>query len=367
LFYTRLFSGVNYRLEPAGGDSVDVIIKVEERSYGFYSLGIRYDTDDDVALGVEVGQGNLGGSGASLRAALDVGNPDEIRLGLTGTTLFWTSFGYRVDGFLGTVRRWYSDSDRWRGAYSVCYRGAVAEAGYILGHSAFFDVGMRGYLTSYDMPSDFPRDSFFLGQPDWIVGPSFRLETSTFPDVNFPQRGMGSKLDVLSSLTSVKGTHQFLRLGYSAEWGIPFRSRLLLRPGLDFGMSFGDLALVEQFRTGGAEFVGFEPEEFTSAQRVVVRFGVDVLAFRLFGQENYPIYVQALSNAGSFEPWDGLFGDSGLPFVLHWGVGIGARTNTPLGPVQIIAGMGDIDSKLSDLPSTRAVTFSVGREFRYTR
>lgn len=363
LFHTGLFEEVNYGLEPVPGDSVDVVIEVDERAYGFYSLGVSYDNTDEVALGFEVGQGNLVGSGAGVRAALDVGNPDEARFGITGTRLFRLPFGYRLDGFLGSVDRAYYDSSRWQGDYTVSYRGAVAEAGYILGRDAFFDFGLRAYRAGYLVPPRLMQDSL---HPEWIVGPSFRLEASTFRDADFPTAGAASRLEVLSSATLLSGTHQFLRIGYSAQRALPVWSRLLLRPALDVGISLGELAWAEQFRTGGAGFVGFEPDEFTSAQRLVAKFGLDFRLFRLFGQENYPVYLQVMGNVGTFEPWDKLLALSDLPSMLHWGAGAGARVNTPIGPVHLVVAAGDF-AKLTERSRPLAFFFSVGREFRYTR
>ncbi len=368
LFHTGLFEDVNYRLENARNDSVDVVIEVQERAYGFYSLGIRYDNADNVALGLEVGQGNLGGSGASVRAAIDLGNPNEARLGLTGTSLFWLPFGYRLDGFLGSVDRSYYEQSQWRGIYEVDYRGGVAEAGYILGRDAFFNIGLNSYRASYRVPDTLLRwHSLHADKPEWIVGPSFRFEANTFRDIDFPTSGMAMRLDALSSVSALKGTHQFLRLGYTSEWVTPVTSWLLLRPALDAGVSLGELAGAEQFRTGGAGFVGFSPEEFTSAQRAVVRFGADFRLFHLFGQESYPFYLQLLTNVGTFERVDSLSSAPDLLSAFHWGAGVGLRTNTPIGPVQLTVGLGDFGGKLPTQPAKAAVYFSVGREFRYTR
>jgi NTE family protein len=363
LFHTGLFEDINYRLESARNDSVDVVIEVQERAYGFYSLGIRYDNADDVVLGLEVGQGNLGGSGASVRAAFDLGNPNEARLGLTGTSLFRLPFGYRLDGFWGSVDRSYYTQGSWDGIYTVRYRGGVAEAGYILGRDAFFNIGLNSYRASY-RASGLLKDSL---PAEWVIGPSFRFEVNTFRDVDFPTAGMALRLDALSSVSALKGTHQFLRLGYSNEWVTPVASWMLLRPALDAGVSLGELAWAEQFRTGGAGFVGFAPEEFTSAQRAVLRFGADFRLFRLFGQENYPFYLQLLTNAGTFRRVDSLSSEPDLLSAFHWGAGVGLRTNTPIGPVQLTVGLGDFDGKLPTQRAKLAVFFSVGREFRYTR
>jgi NTE family protein len=367
LFHTGLFEDVNYRLENVRNDSVDVVIDVQERAYGFYSLGVRYENHDDIMLGLEVGQGNLDGSGASIRAALDLGIPTEVRLGLTGTNLFRLPFGYRLDGFWGSVDRSYYELSDWRGIYKVRYRGGLAEAGYIIGRDAFFNLGMDANQALYFVPDGFPKDSVRADKPEWIIGPTFRLEVNTFRDIDFPTSGLGLKLHALSSVVALKGSHQFLRLGCSAERVLAVSSFLLLRPALDVGVSVGELAWAEQFRTGGAGFIGFEPDEFTSAQRAVVKLGADFRLFRLFGQENYPVYLQFMGNVGTFVPWGEVLRNLDVSSQLHWGAGTGVRTNTPIGPVQLILGAGDFGGKPPFQHTQVAFFLSVGREFRYTR
>jgi len=367
LFRTGLFDDVNYRLNFGPADSVDVVIELQEKAYGFYSLGIRFDSDDNVALGLEVGQGNLGGSGASLRAALDLGNPRELRLGLTGTRLFRFPFGYRLDGFWGSIDRTYFDSTGRHASYRTAYRGGIAEAGYIIGRNAFFDFGVAAYDAAYPLPH--PARPVFESVPghEWIVGPMFRLESNSFQDIDFPTRGAGSRLDVLFSSRAMKATREFLKIDYAWDQVVPVSSRLLLRPGLAFGVCLNEPAWVEQFHTGGDDMVGFAKGEFTSPQRAVLRLGADVMLFRLFNQANYPVYLQFFSNAGTFEPLNQALNATDPVSVLHWGAGTGLRTNTPLGPVQLIFGVGDFGKPVPGSGARVNVFLSVGREFRYTR
>jgi NTE family protein len=367
LFHTGLFEGVNYRLENVRNDSVDVVMEVQERAYGFYSLGVRYENHDDIMLGFEVGQGNLDGSGASIRAALDLGIPTEVRLGLTGTNLFRLPFGYRLDGFWGSIDRTYYQQSQWRGVYKVRYRGGLAEAGYILGRDAFFSFGMNANQATYLVPDGFPKDSVHADRPEWIIGPMFRLEANTFRDIDFPIEGLGFKLQALSSVAALKGRHQFLRLGCSAERVLPLSSHLLLRPALDVGMSMGELAWSEQFRTGGTGFIGFEPDEFTSAQRAVVKLGAELRVFHLFGQESNPVYLQLIGNVGTFAPWGEVLRNLDVTTQFHWGAGTGLRANTPIGPIQLLLGAGDFGGRPPVQHAQIAFFLSVGREFRYTR
>ncbi len=366
LFHTGLFERVNYRVEFGRADSVDVTIELEERAYGFYSLGFRYDTDDNVSLGLEASQGNLGGSGASARTALTLGNPTELRLGLTGTRLFQFPFGYRLDGFWGSIERPFFDSTAPLGFCRTVYRGGIAEAGYILGRHSFFALGFKAYDAAYPMPRPPQPELESLPPHQWIVGPCFRLESNSSHDVDFPTEGTCSRLEVTYSSRTMKATANFLKLDWIAERTISVGSRLLLRPGSMLGWSAGGLAWSEHFHTGGPDLIGFAYGQFTSARRIVLKLGTEVLLLRLFGSPSYPIYLQFPLNAASFEPWSELIPNQNLLDKLHWGLGLGLRTNTPAGPVSLIIGIADPDKSLPGAGFRINARFAFGREFRYT-
>ena len=165
----------------------------------------------------------------------------------------------------------------------------------------------------------------------------------------------------------MKATREFLKADYGLDLAVPVSERLLFRPGLRFGFSIGQPAWSEMFHTGGDDLVGFAKDEFTSAQRGVLCLGADILLFRLFGQSGYPFYLRLLSNAGTFEPVRHVLDAPDLTAILHWGAGVGLRTNTPLGPVQFVLGVGDFGKPAPDRGARVNVRFSVGREFRYTQ
>ncbi len=367
LFHTGLFEVVNYRLEFGRADSVGVVIELQERAYGFYSLGFRYDTDDDVNLGLEVSQGNLGGSGASARAALTLGNPTELRLGLTGTRLFQFPFGYRLDGFWGSINRPFFDRAGLAGAYRTTYRGGIAEAGYILGCHSFFVLGFTAYDAAYPPPR--PAAPVFDSLPahQWVVGPRFRLESNSYEDIDFPTRGAHSRFELGYSSRTMRATTTSLKLDWSSERVLPVGPRLLLCPGIALGWSAGTLAWAEQFHTGGSNLVGFAHGEFVSTRRIVLRMGGEVMLFRLFSSPAYPVYLQLLTNVAAFHPWSELVPDQNLPGKLHWGAGLGLRTNTPAGPVQFVVGVGDFGKTGPGSRMKFNARLAFGREFRYVR
>ncbi len=371
VFHTGLFEDVNYRLVPAPGESVDVVVELIERAYGFYWLGLRYDNADDVVLGVEVGQGNLGGSGASVRAAINLGDPNEVRLGITGTRLFMFPFGYRVDGYWSSVDRSFVRNGRWQADYSSDYRGGVAEAGYIIGRDAFFDFGVKAYQARHRMPALTAFDT--LPVEELLFGPTFRFAYNSFNDLHIPTTGLRYGLHALYGHVreydadgAGLGDHDFLKLEVVGERVVPLGRRSLLRPGVELGGTFGRASWAEQFRTGPGRMPGFVHEEFTSPQKAIARLGFDLLVGHLFGQENYPFYVGMFGTAGSFRRLDELVDELVPARDLEWSAGVGLLTNTPVGPFRLLVGVADFGKPAPDAGARVNVTLSVGREFRYS-
>lgn len=363
LFNTGFFETVDYQIEFNTIDSIDVIIDLQEKAFGFYYIGVRYDNYDNINLGLEAGQGNLGGSGASVRGVAHLGNPNEFRLGLNGTRLFRLPFGYRLDGYFRSIdRRFYQYHSYFK--YNMNYFGGVLETGYSVGRDAFFNFGLNGYKVFN--PSALL--SFFDTLPanQWIIGPIFNLEFNNHDNLYFPTRGITYRLSGLYSMKKLKASDDFWKLDYFSEQVIPLTSSVLLHPGLEIGISGGRMALAEDFHTGGENLIGFFKDEFTTDQKLIVRLGTDFKLFELFNLSDYPFYLRIVSNVASFKRLDRLIKDIDINTDLNWGVGIGIRTNTPIGPFQLLVGINDF-GKPVDYNKHACISLSVGREFRYTK
>jgi NTE family protein len=364
IYHTSLFSDVNYELLFITPDSVEIVFDLTERPYGFYALGIRYDNNDNLVLGIEAGQGNLWGSGAGLRAALNLGNPRAARFGLTGTRLFAIPVGYRIDVFRGSIERPYFEDSGWVTDYTITYHGGLIEVGYILGHNAFFDIGANIKEAVYRLP-DLPAfDS--LPESEWIIGPTFRFEYNTYDDLYLPSMGTAVAASVISSTKQFKASRDFTRIELSLDHYLRLSERVLLHPGFNLGLTFGELAWDNHFYTGGGDLVGFENGFFTTQNRTILHLGIEFKILDLLDQEDYPLYLQVLSNIAAFERLDELFGAEDIASNLHWGFGMGVRTNTPIGPFRFTVGLPDIGKQNST--DTRVNYYiSIGREFRYTK
>ncbi len=358
LFHTDLFEEVDYRLEFINKDTCDIILELKEKAFGFYSLGIKYDIYDNIILGLEIGEGNILGSGASFRTGFNLGNPNEIRMGLIGTRLFQFPFGYRIDGFYGSLNRNYFQENRWQGNYNIKYFGGVAEIGYILGKDAFFNIGIKAEKNHYKIPFS---DSF--PKKEWVIGPNFKIEFNNFDNLFLPKRGTNFQLKALLNSRKMKANNNFLKLEIFYKRIIPLNSFIFLNYSLDLGFSFLEPAFSEYLYAGGENFIGFEKEEFTTQYKNIFKIGFDFKITNLFKQEEYPLYWQLIFNIGTFKRLDKL-SEKEMKETFHWGGGGGIKTNTPIGPLNFIFGIGNFGKK--DRIKFQFIT-TIGREFRYKK
>jgi len=359
-----LFENVNYRVESAAVDSVDLVIVVQEKPYGFYLLGIRYDNFDNVDLGIEVGQGNIRGSGASVRAAFALGNPNELRLGITGTRVFTLPLGYRLDGFLGEDEHdfVYGGFDStWYVSYRTRYQGGVAEVGYILGRDAFFNVGMK----AQHIHNEFPPLAVFepMSEDEWVIGPKFSIEYNDLDDPYLPTRGIVCKGMAFYSSERLLASEEFLKIQCSLERSYPFSRWLVFLSGIDLGMNLlGAPSWSEYFRTGGESFIGFDKEEFTTKNKAIVKIGLDWRLLNLFDRYDYPLYLELLGNVGTFAQAETVIKETDVR-LFNWGAGVGLKTKTPVGPARLVLGLGDYGE--TDRSLQFRFWISVGKDFRY--
>ncbi len=359
LFNTGLFEDVNFRLAVTA-ESADVIFEVNERPFGFYAFGVRYDNYDNVVVGAEVGEENILGFGATVRAGGVVGNPNEFRLGVTGTRIFQLPFGYRIDGYISSLSRSLWEQGRFGSSYFVRVRGLVAEAGYSTGRNGFFNFGARMERIGYE---GMAVETLAGG---WLAGVRANLEFNTFDRLELPGRGLGYRLNAFYSSPKVLSRFEFLRVEFSGEQVVPLLNRWALRWWTDIGLVLGRLPFSEQFLSGGERFAGFAPEEFVSEQRLIAGSALRWRVLNLLSRDDYPVYLEAGVNVGTFTRPDSLVLSDNIVEQLHWGAGFGVMTNTPAGPLKLIIGLGNF-FKRTPHPGGVRIYLSLGREFRYRR
>ncbi|MBS4016117.1 MAG: patatin-like phospholipase family protein [Candidatus Latescibacteria bacterium] len=353
VYDTDFFEQIDYDLDfNQTQDSVTVILKFKEKTFGYYALGVRYDNFDGVNLGLTVGQGNIYGSGADIRAALNLGNPNEIRLGLTGTRLYNLPLGYRLDGFWRSIENYFfEDRISQYVPRQIDMRGGIFETGYILGKNAFFNLGVTGYKAKYN------------NYHELIAGPFFRIEYNNFNDLYFPTWGITYQIKGLYSSKAFKATEDFWKLSYFSEHIIPLSSKLFMHPRLEIGISDGRVALSEYFSSSGLNYIGFKKFKFMTEQKLVLSHSFDIKLIDLFNHQDYPVYFQVFTSAASFVKYNDLIFNRFNLDNFQWSAGIGIKANTPIGPMQLNFGYSGIKAYYID---ELKISFSIGREFRYS-
>jgi outer membrane protein assembly factor BamA len=157
----------------------------------------------------------------------------------------------------------------------------------------------------------------------------------------------------------------FLRIQFSGDQFIPISSGIIFRAGGDIGFSSGKLPWAKYFYTGGSNMAGFMSEEFTTAQKAVLRMGIDLKLFTLLSN---PVFLQLMSNIASFETLEELTDREEYPLEdFELGFGAGIRANTPIGPLGLLFGIGNPHRSPRDDNIQYSLHFSLGRDFRYTK
>jgi predicted acylesterase/phospholipase RssA len=365
LYGTGLFNHVDYRLICAQGDTVDLIFELEEKDYGFYLLGIRYDNRNNATLGLEIGQSNMFGRGICIRAAACLGDPNEYRIGICDTRTLGLPLGYQVDFFWSSIDRAFYEEGIWQTEYNTDCRGGIFEVGYNTGTRSFINLGIHAYQALYRIP----ETTFFdtIPESEWIAGPSFNFELNDYDDIYSPRSGGDYRMEIIYGLKQFGSKNDFLRVEFTGDQLLRLTSGILINSGIHVGGSIGKLPWEKYFYTGGPNFVGLMSEEVTSDQKLVLRLGLDFKLFTIFGKDN-PLFLQIISNIASYESLEELQQRDSYPLeAFDLGFGVGIRTGTPLGPLRVTFGMANMHREPREDNIRYSAHFSLGRDFRYTK
>jgi predicted acylesterase/phospholipase RssA len=367
LYNTGLFNNVNYRIEqPTAADTVVVVFELEEADYGFYYLGLRYDNDNNAAIGIEIGQRNLHGTGIGVRGAITLGDPNEYRAGLTNIQLAVVPVGLRLDCFWNSIDRSYYADNAWLADYNVDNRGVLIELGQNIGRDAFFLTGLTAHQSLYRLPALAEFDT--IPPSEWIIGPTFNWEINTHDDLYMPSRGVSASVTATYAHEKLGGRSSFLRVRCTSRQIIPLTAWLLWNSRFDIGCSSGDLPWSYRFYTGGDDCASYRTETFTTTDKTLFHAGFDVKILSALGASDLPLFLQFFVTAVSFVPVTDYFERSALdPDDFHICLGTGVRMNTPIGPFCIKVGFADLHKRSSNEEIQSALYMSIGRDFRYVK
>jgi outer membrane protein assembly factor BamA len=366
LYESGLFNSVNYRIESIHTDTINLVFELDEMDYGFYYLGLRYDNDNNAAIGIEIGQRNLQGSGIGIRGAITLGDPNEYRVGLTNVQLSMIPVGFRLDCFWNSIDRSYYVDNSWLADYNVDNRGVLIELGQNIGRDAFFLFGMTAHQSLYRLPALVVFDT--IPRSEWTIGPTFGWEINTHDDLHMPSRGFSASIRALYAHEKLSRRPSFLRiLGVSRQIA-PLTTWLLWNSYLKIGYSSGELPWSYQFYTGGDDCTGFRTETFTTNNKTLFHAGFDIKILSALGVSEFPLFLQVFVTAVTFVPVTDYYRGYNIDLEdFHLCFGTGVRMNTPIGPLCFKVGVADLHVRSAGEDVQSALYMSIGRDFRYIK
>jgi len=333
---TGLFRHVSHELEFPGPNSVNVVYRVEEKDYGLYGLSGYYDNIYGFAVRTEVAQGNLFGSGARLSVTATLGEPRDLRIGLSGTRLWRLPFTYRFEAYRNGTKHSQFQDNEWEFDYTTWTWGAEAEFGYALGKWGYFTFGYAHHRHFHELPL-IAEDTNRL---EIITGPTIRLRASTLDDLFFPNRGFDLVLSAKTGLPNPELEHGFLKTNLSTQAYFPFGDDIVLGTSFGLGLGFDTLSRSELFRLGGTDLFGAREDQFAVPAYLALRITLGYKLTELLGNIRYPLRVEIITDIAALGYYEDPNGTTpGAEETQFMGVGFGVSSNTPVGPLRAYVGL----------------------------
>ncbi len=329
---TGLFSHVSHRLEFADS-SVQIIYTLEEKEPGFYGFSLHYCNTDGFAVRTEVAQNNLFGLGAKLSLSAVLGEPKDIRVGLSGARLGRLPFMYRLEAYRNGSRHAFYQKNIWRYNYQMWTWGVDAEFGCVLWRFGYATLGYEHRRHVLKLPA-FAKDTTWL---QTISGPSFKLKLSTLDDFYIPTRGFNFVFSGKLGLAIPSFEEEFMKTRLQTQVYFPFGNRLVLGAGFDIGLCADTLPRVEKFRLGGESLYGAKQDQLEVYDYLKFRMFVGYRLANLMDNPRYPVRIEWITDLAYYIETIGKDEEASI-IDAFLGAGLGCSLNTPVGPLKASVG-----------------------------
>jgi outer membrane protein insertion porin family len=360
IYDTGYFEDVSYKIsdDPEKPGALIVTMVLKERRTGQISFGVGFDSRSKLSGFGGVSDSNFRGTGKNISAQVELGAQRSFNLG----------FG---DRFVGSNNASYSinlyDQTTFREPRSI-----ERVLGVPTNNTQTFEYEERrqGTRLNYTHPLDFDRSrNILLGYRLEKVRLSLRDSGGSTPidlpedadgrtgalSIGFlrdrrdlkldPSRGGRELLTIEQGASFFGGTSNFTKADLDIRRYFPLIGagkrkpgqpaplpRLVLAGRLVLGQTFGQLPVFEQYFVGGSDTVrGYDSDEQYGDNQI---FGNIEFRYRL----QRKIQLVAFADAGT--AYGGQFSSSDS-FSALFGVGVGARLQTPIGPVRLDIARGD--------------------------
>jgi NTE family protein len=302
------FERVGYAISPyASGDRLEM--DVVESSRNMFRVGLRYDSETDLAALLNLTIRNFGVQGSSLSL--------DFRLGedVGGEAWYFTPVGrtFRSFGLSGRINSSWRRLNVYNGdfreaVYRTAYTFGEVLAGNIFASSVTLEGGVRGEYIETRLDSGL---NAFPDRSDTMVPAFASLRIDTFDRTVFPQSGLFVRL--MAEATSTATGSDVALSRYHLDWRIrvPVHRTLSLFQALYLGTTpVGEAPPAYLFTIGGIHqpftwlgppnsFVGFEWQELVGPHAQVFGIGAQWECYQR-------LYATVRWNLGNvFERWNG--------------------------------------------------------------
>ena len=329
---------VSYQVLPAPGGGNEVRFKIIPKKLGEVAgrmrlkLGLNSERTDPMQLALEFRHDLENLPGTQARLEFMMGNSYGGGLSLVMQDRPWSGLFIRPEfSYYSRMHDIYQDREI-RAEYSVDTLAFSLTAGQYLG--TWGEVSLGYVLANQSVDAQIITIS--------VPEPSHRLagfragfNVDTMDRMPFPTSGLLSELSYSHMLSAVGSDMDFFRLDWRGSVAIPLGQKHLLRPVWRLVTSFdSDPPFSQSVFMGGFDGMwGYAYEEF---------LGQDLARFQLIYRYRLTpvVYLRLAGNVGGV--WYSLDQARRNWSQVYWGGGLGLGVETPLGPLEVALGFGEV-------------------------
>lgn len=346
------FEDVNYKVadDPQTPGALIVTLTLKEKRTGSINFGVGFDSRSKISGFAGISENNFKGTGKTVSAQVELGSQRSFNLGFGDRFVGNKNDSYNISVFSQTffreprsVERLFGGGGTSNSDQKFSYR--EKRDGLRFNYQQALDQERtRSFLYGYRFEKaeltleDSNNNGVPLNLPSNASGRTSAISIGYLSDHRDlkldPSRGRRFLLTVEEGLTALGGSSTFTKLDLDVRRYIPLMGaskrgelpRLVLAGRIVVGQSVGQLPAFEQYFIGGSDTVrGHDADEQFGNNQA---YGNLEFRFRL----QKKIQLVAFADAGRASGGD--FASAGTGSTLY-GIGVGARLQTPIGPVRL--------------------------------
>ncbi len=328
---------VSYEVRPLaeGGNEVVFLLRQKPYSAVVGRFGFRVQSNGDrsgsVDLLLNLRRPNLGDSASYAEADLSIGRNYGVAGRLRLANQPWQGLFFQPEIYYhSNLHDVYNDGDI-KAQFTLDKAGLILEAGQELGTWGELRLGWlleRGRLAPHIATIDLPTTDATVSAARLFWG------LDTLDRRPYATRGLRSEAYLLRSMRDLGSSADFTQLGWGASVVLDLGGGHYLEPNWDVATALDTAPPYTQllFLGGYPNLWGYSLDEFYGQNLARVQL---LYRYRLRPQ----LFLLGAVNGGRVEMKADDLVDN--PGGLYWGGGLGLGWGTPLGPLEVVGGLGE--------------------------